>query len=75
MRPLLGKVAMPDADRDPAAHQASAEAADGRARHALTLMVEALRLIDEGDGADVAGAHLDLAIHRLREWIEKDEAR
>lgn len=37
------------------------------------MMVEALELLDLNGGADVAGAHLDLAIHRLREWIEKEQ--
>ena len=39
-------------------------------RAALDLMVQALELIDATEGAGVAGAHLDLAIHRLREWID-----
>ena len=37
---------------------------------ALKLMIQALDLIDASDGTGVAGAHLDLAIHRLREWID-----
>jgi hypothetical protein len=44
---------------------------ENKAKEALALMVEALDLIDSSEGADVAGAHLDLAIHRLREWIEE----
>jgi hypothetical protein len=42
-----------------------------RAQEALALMVEALRLIDLSEGAGVAGAHLDLAIHRLQDWMER----
>ena len=42
---------------------------------ALELMVQALGLIDASDGAGVAGAHLDLAIHRLREWIDGEAPR
>ena len=59
-----------------AAFAASAGAAspESHASEALAMMVEALRLIDMSGGAAVAGAHLDLAIHRLREWIE-DEPR
>jgi len=45
------------------------------ATQALELMVEALRLIDLCDGAGVPGAHLDLAIHRLREWVEAADAK
>lgn len=40
-----------------------------RANEALELMERALNLIDAQEGAQDAGAHLDLAIHRLREWI------
>ena len=39
------------------------------AEQALGLMVEALKLIDASVGAGIAGAHLDLAIHRLQEWL------
>ncbi len=41
----------------------------GHAPRALAMMVEALGLLDLDGGAEPAGAHLDLAIHRLREWI------
>lgn len=44
--------------------------AEGRAKEALALMQDALRLLDENDGPDDAGAHLDCAINRIREWIE-----
>ena len=57
--------------------QSPDDAAGGKApaNEALDLMVEALRLIDLSDGAGVAGAHLDLAIHRLREWIESGQPK
>ena len=42
---------------------------------ALELMVQALDLIDSSEGAGTAGAHLDLAIHRLREWIDSEAPR
>jgi hypothetical protein len=38
-------------------------------------MAQALELIDASEGAGVAGAHLDLAIHRLREWIDREAAK
>ena len=41
---------------------------------ALQLMQRALSLIDEADGPDDVGAHLDLAIARLNEWIESGES-
>jgi hypothetical protein len=39
------------------------------ANEALALMERALSLIDANNGPHDAGAHLDLAIHRLKEWI------
>ena len=45
------------------------------AQEALAMMVEALRLIDLNGGATVAGAHLELAIHRLRDWIDGAEPK
>lgn len=36
---------------------------------ALKLMEQALALIDAHRGPSDCGAHLDLAIHRLEEWI------
>lgn len=56
--------------REVAASMRGAMSPEAPASEALAMMVEALRLIDFSCGADVAGAHLDLAIHRLREWIE-----
>lgn len=41
-----------------------------KADEALHLMERALGLIDGSRGAEDAGAHLDLAIHRLKAWIE-----
>ena len=40
------------------------------ADEALDLMEKALGLIDANNGPEDAGAHLDLAIHRLKAWIE-----
>lgn len=56
--------------REPAQQSHSAIPEEG-ADKALALMVEALNLLDLNGGVDIAGAHLDLAIHRLREWIDK----
>lgn len=61
---------MATTSRDPAAASAVAASPDENAKAALALMVEALELIDASEGAGVAGAHLDLAIHRLQEWID-----
>jgi hypothetical protein len=66
---------MASSSRDSAAGSPKAVSPEERANEALTLMVEALGLIDLSDGANVAGAHLDLAIHRLREWIETTETK
>ncbi len=41
------------------------------ANEALDLMERALGLIDESHGPEDAGAHLDLAIHRLKAWINE----
>lgn len=38
---------------------------------ALDLMEKALLLIDHHDGPHDVGAHLDLAVSRLKEWIEQ----
>lgn len=38
-------------------------------RHALSLMETALSLLDKADAAFDVGAHLDLAIHRLKEVL------
>ncbi len=43
------------------------------ADRALALMIEALEMLDRDGGSNLAGAHLDLAIHRLRDWMGKDQ--
>lgn len=40
-----------------------------QAAEALDHMQKALRLIDVIGAAPDAGAHLDIAIHRLRDWV------
>ncbi len=66
---------MPGPAGDSTAHSSHGDSTKGTAREALDLMVQALQLIDESGGGGVAGAHLDLAVHRLREWIEKGEPK
>jgi hypothetical protein len=63
---------MPGPGRIPAADHNDSDGPEGSAGKALNLMVQALELLDREGGAHVAGAHLDLAIHRLREWIGKE---
>ena len=41
---------------------------------ALDLMERALAMIDTSNGPEDAGAHLDLAIHRLKAWIEESSS-
>jgi hypothetical protein len=41
------------------------------AKVALKLMEKALQHLDEDDVDDDIGAHLDLAIDRLRQWLTK----
>lgn len=41
-----------------------------RALEALALMEQALSLLDANEAPNEAGAHLDLAIHRLKVWID-----
>lgn len=53
--------------RDPAANESIPKT--DPANEALDLLVEALELIDSIEGPGDVGAHLDLAIHRLRDWI------
>jgi hypothetical protein len=55
----------------PLAEPGSANASDPPvlATTALDYMERALDLLDQLDGADGADAHLDMAIHRLRDWI------
>lgn len=63
---------MPTTSRTSAASPPAAVLPDDKARQALALMVDALELIDASEGAAVAGAHLDLAIHRLQDWIDRE---
>ncbi len=42
---------------------------DDRLGYALSLMKDALHLLDEADAAPDVGAHLDLAIHRLEDAL------
>ena len=65
---------MPTTSSTSTAATPAATLPDHKARQALALMVDALELIDSSEGGSVAGAHLDLAIHRLREWIDRDPA-
>lgn len=44
------------------------------AEAALALLEQALDLIDRFDGPGEVGAHVDLAIHRLRDAIPDEEA-
>ncbi|MDV3256951.1 MAG: hypothetical protein LOX97_04050 [Sphingomonas sp.] len=45
----------------------------GEVQQALNLMEGALRILDDHGGPHDAGAHLDLAVHRLREWLQARE--
>jgi hypothetical protein len=65
---------MSNAGRGPAAEDPTVPK-EGRAREALRLMAEALTLIDANDGPDDAGAYLDQAIHRLRDWIDRASSK
>lgn len=66
---------MPTTSRDAATQSPVPACPEERAREALALMVDALELIDASEGAGVAGAHLDLAIHRLQEWIDRSTSK
>lgn len=61
---------MGESGREPAAETARGNSKDP-AGEALGLMEKALRIIDANDGPHDVGAHLDLAIHRLRESMTK----
>ena len=37
-------------------------------------MERALGLLDDAKGPDDIGAHLDLAIHRLKDWLAGDRS-
>ena len=60
--------------RDPATENNS-RAPEESADEALQLMERALHIIDHVQGPEDAGAYLDLAIHRLREWIDNPPAK
>lgn len=45
------------------------------AAEALDLMAQALALLDASEAPDDAGAHLDHAMHRLRQWIGDEALR
>lgn len=54
----------------------SAEFGDGdRTAEALDLMARALVILDANDVPADAGAHLDHAMHRLRDWIAERKLR
>ena len=65
---------MPGPGSESAAEQANCTNREASADNALALMIDALALLDRDGGADIAGAHLDLAIHRLREWLDRNRA-
>ncbi len=48
---------------------------DSQLAEALRLMRCALSLIDEANGPGDIGAHLDLAIVRLNDWIERSKSK
>lgn len=48
---------------------------DGKGAAALSLMHEALTLLDQCKGTSEVGAHLDLAICRLRDLIAREASR
>lgn len=62
---------MPGPINKPANQISDSEGTAASANQALALMIEALELLDRDGGANLAGAHLDLAIHRLRDWMAK----
>jgi len=66
---------MPTTSRGVVPAPALATCPEDKPKAALELMVQALDLIDASEGAGIAGAHLDLAIHRLREWIDGEAPR
>ena len=62
---------MPITGRHSAAKNAGHLPAD-EVRKALELMERALNLLDDHAGPNDAGAHLDLAVHRLRDWLDSE---
>jgi hypothetical protein len=59
--------------RNPAADSSNTKTREAAAKQALNRMTEALRLLDTNDGPHDVRAHLDLAINRLQESIDKGE--
>lgn len=57
---------MASTGREPAANEGSF---DEPSTQALLLMEKALAVLDVNDAPPDIGAHLDIAIHRLRNWI------
>jgi hypothetical protein len=48
---------------------------DDRLGYALSLMKDALHLLDEAEAAPDVGAHLDLAIHRLEDQLGSSQSK
>lgn len=63
---------MPNSRPVPPASRTRESRKDKRAIEALGLMREALKLLDENEGPDDAGARLDDAINRLKDWLESE---
>ena len=60
----------------PAAHACNEDSCDSNLakwRLALSRIEEALRLLDESGAPEYIGAQLDLAMHQLKETIEKSQ--
>ena len=54
--------------RVPATRSNESDLQDGAGK-ALALMEQALGVLDANGGPSDVGAHLDLAIHRLKDWV------
>ena len=61
--------------RDPATEDQESVHREARASEAIELMGRALHLLDANGGPDDAGAYLDQAIHRLRDWIDQQHLK
>lgn len=59
--------------RIPATDSSNATKSEAAAKQALDRMIEALRLLDMSHGPHDVCAHLDLAINRLQESLDKGE--
>ena len=66
---------MAKSSRDPAAKDQQSVGEMARAKESLELMDRALQLLDAIYGPDDAGAYLDQAIHRLRDWIDQQHIK